>query len=70
MNRDHIDHPGRLWNQTVAWGLFIPGSEPDPFTIPAFPFLFPLSLTLALMERGDSSKGSRASEEVDGPPAV
>jgi hypothetical protein len=66
MNRDHIDRPGRPWNRTVAWGLFIPGREPDPFTIPAF--LFPLPLSSALMEHGDSSRGSRASEEVDSPP--
>jgi hypothetical protein len=67
VNRDHIDRPRRLWNQMVTWGLFIPGSEPDPFTIPAFPFLFPFPLSLALMERGDLLKGSWASEEVDGP---
>jgi hypothetical protein len=53
----------------VTWGLFIPSSEPDPFTIPAFPFLFPFPLSLALMERGDLLKGSWVSEEADGPPA-
>jgi hypothetical protein len=68
VNRDHIDRPGRPWNRTVAWGLFIPSSEPDPFTILAFLLLFPLPLSLALMERGDLSRGYRASEEVDGPP--
>jgi hypothetical protein len=68
MNRDHIDRPGRPWNRTVAWGLFIPGSEPDPFTIFAFLFLFPLPLSSALMEHGDSSRGSQSFEEVDGPP--
>jgi hypothetical protein len=37
VNRDHINRPGRLWIRTVAWGLFIPGSDPDPFTIlPSF----------------------------------
>jgi hypothetical protein len=51
----------------VTCGLFIPGSEPDPFTILAFLLLFPLPLSSALMEHGDSSRGSRASEEVDGP---
>jgi hypothetical protein len=66
MNRDDIDRPGRSWNQMVAWGPFIPGSEPYPFTILAF--LFPLPLSSALMERGDSSRRSRASEEVDGSP--
>jgi hypothetical protein len=67
MNRDHIDCPRRPWNRMVAWGLFIPGSEPDPFTILPFLLLFPLPLSSALMECGDSSRGSRASEEVDGP---
>jgi hypothetical protein len=27
MNQDHIDRPRRLCNQTVAWGLFIPGLD-------------------------------------------
>jgi hypothetical protein len=67
VNRDHIDRPGTQWNRSVAWGLFIPGLEPDPFIILAFLFLLPLPLSLALMEHGDSSRGSRASEEVDGP---
>jgi hypothetical protein len=49
-------------------GLFIPGSEPDPFTILAFLLLFPLPLSSALMVHGDLSRGSRVSEEVDGPP--
>jgi hypothetical protein len=70
VNRDHIDRPRRPWNRTVAWDLFIPSPEPDPFTIPAFPFLFPFPLSLVLMERGDLMKGSRASEEVDGPPVA
>jgi hypothetical protein len=68
MNRYHIDRPERPWNRMVAWGLFMPSSEPDPFTILAFLLKFPLPLSLALMERGDSSRGSRASEEVDAPP--
>jgi hypothetical protein len=70
MNRDHIDCPRRLWNRTVTWGLFIPGSELDPFTIPAFPFLFPFPLSPTLMEHGNSTKGSQASEEVDSPLAA
>jgi hypothetical protein len=68
VNRDHIDRPGRPWNRMVAWGLFIPSLEPDPFTILAFLLLFPLPLSSALMERSDSSRGSRVSEEVDVPP--
>jgi hypothetical protein len=51
-------------------GLFIPDLEPDPFTILAFLLLFPLPLSSALMERGDLLRGSRAYEEVDGPPEV
>jgi hypothetical protein len=51
----------------VTCGLFIPGSEPNPFTVLAFLLLFPLPLSSALMEHGDTSRGSWASKEVDDP---
>jgi hypothetical protein len=58
VNRDHIDRPRRPWNRMIAWGLFIPGWEPDTFTIPGLLFLFSLPLSSALMEHGDSSRQS------------
>jgi hypothetical protein len=69
MNQDHIDRPRRLWNRTVAWGLFIPARSSNlSLSLPSLSY-FPSHLALALMEHGDLLKGSRASEEVEGPPA-
>jgi hypothetical protein len=67
MNGDHIDHHRRLWNRTIAWGLFISAqSSTLSLSLPSLSY-FPSHLALALMEHGDSSKGSRASKEVEGP---
>lgn len=51
-------------------GIFIPGLAPDLSLSTASPFQSPFPLKAERMERGDSSRGSRASDEVDGPPAT